>query len=97
MKLNTMIALAVGTILIMGGCNRIHTVTKDELIKMANPGQATSEANLYYKGSSDKYDYFSIGEGSNQKSYRVSYGNIYLSQRFPLTEDQSKWAKTIVK
>jgi hypothetical protein len=79
------------------GCNRVHSVTKEELRELVKQSQGADKTALYYKGSSDKYDYFVLITGKSEKSYRVAYGNVYLPQRFPPSEDRNRWVIASIK
>lgn len=79
------------SLLILTGCNTVQTISKDDLFSKANQYSASESTALYYKGSSDKFDYFTNYDGKNQNKYRVSYGAIQLTRRFPLTEDSKQW------
>lgn len=91
MKLLKNIFAIVLTIILISGCNTIQTISKEDLFSKADRYSASESTALFYKGSSDKFDYFTNYDGKNQNKYRVSYGAIQLSRRFPLTEDAKQW------
>lgn len=73
------------------GCNRVQTVAKEDLFELARKSYSAKSTVMYYKGSSDRYDYFCVGPADQQKTYRVALGGVSLSQRFPLTEESGRW------
>jgi hypothetical protein len=72
------------------GCRNVETVSKKELFDK-DIYDASKSVMIYYKGSSDRYDYFVEYDGNNYKAYRVNIGDVNLSQRFQLTEDMNRW------
>ena len=77
--------------LLFSGCNAVETVSKDILMEKTTQWKEPKVAKWYYKGSSDRYDYFINIDLDIQAAYRVPLGGISLSQRFPPTEDKQRW------
>jgi hypothetical protein len=77
--------------LTMMACNTVETISKSELYSIEN--KLSNKQEIFYKGSSDKFDYFIVQGGQKPKLYRVNYGELILNQRFLLSEDQGKWIR----
>jgi hypothetical protein len=85
--------------MIFSGCNTVETISKEDLFLKATQYGVSESTAIYYKGSSDKFDYFTNNDGKKQKLYRVTYGLVNLSQRYQLTDDSKSWIllKTVLK
>ncbi len=92
MKMNKLLSLLICiTALSVIGCNSAETLSKDELIAKTKASKTLDTTIWYYKGSSDRYDFFQREDQGIQLAYRVNYGEVTLNQRFPLTEVKGKW------
>jgi hypothetical protein len=74
-----------------GGCDRVETLSGSELLAKARQAPGTGTTACYYKGSSDRYDFFVVEGAGGAKTYRVQPGSVPLKQRFPVTSEQGKW------
>jgi hypothetical protein len=79
-------------LLLLCGCTK--TVTKAELDARSTAGEHfTFPDQTYYVGSDDRYDYFVIRTWGNgpKNWYRVLRTEGVMTNRFPLTKDETKW------
>jgi len=77
--------------LLLSGCSAVETISRDRLLAKTTQWRDPKVVTWYYKGSSDKYDYFMNIDLNTQSAYRVPFGDISLNKRFNLTEDKNYW------
>jgi hypothetical protein len=77
---------------VLTGC--IQTTTKDRLARRINATHSNSFiSELYYIGSSPKYDYFNEQNPLGSRIYRLTSGEVSISNRMPRTEDTQLWRR----
>ena len=78
------------------GCG--HTVTQTELSdRIATTYQQSFISDLYYVGSTDRYDYFHEQNQLYNRSYRVARGEVSIPTPIPRTHETSRWRKCFVE
>jgi len=84
-------ATLLGIALLLLACGSAITIPGSRLIEQTRQWKEPKVAIWHYTGSSDRYDYFHFHDLNIDQAYRVPTGELTLTQRFPLTQDRSRW------